>query len=224
MRHLKSFVIGLTVIVSACGGGGGPGQPTITAGSAPAAATGIDYPGYTWSVASGGASPFTWSETGALPPGLALSSAGQLTGTPVTAGTYAITVMVADSSIPALTAMLPVSLQIADSPLVVATTPAPPAGIVTNAYPGFSFGVASGGSLPFTWAVTSGALPGGLTLAADGTLSGTPTAEGPFAFTVTATDSAQTPASGSQPFSVTINTPAPLLIMPGATPPAGGDR
>jgi hypothetical protein len=37
MRHLKSFVIGLTLIVSACGGGGGgpdgPGQPTITAGS-----------------------------------------------------------------------------------------------------------------------------------------------------------------------------------------------
>ena len=100
MRHLKSFVIGLTLIVSACGGGGGgpdgPGQPTITAGSPPAGATGIVYPGYTFTVASGGAPPFTWSETGALPPGLALSSAGQLTGTPVTAGTYAFTVMVAD--------------------------------------------------------------------------------------------------------------------------------
>src|SRR5437879_13566649 len=90
MRHLKSFVIGLTLIVSACGGGGGgpdgPGQPTITAGSPPAGATGIVYPGYTFTVASGGASPFTWSETGALPPGLALSSVGQLTGTPGTAG------------------------------------------------------------------------------------------------------------------------------------------
>jgi Putative Ig domain len=105
--------------------------------------------------------------------------------------------------------------------IVVAMTPAPPAGIDTNAYPGFSFGVASGGSPPFTWAVTSGALPGGLTLAADGTLSGTPTAAGPFAFTVTATDSAQTPASGSQPFTVTISTPGPLVVTPGQTPAAG---
>jgi hypothetical protein len=115
MRRLKGFVIGLMLIVSACGGGGGgldgPGQPTITAGSPPAGATGIVYPGYTFTVASGSASPFTWSETGALPPGLALSSAGQLTGTPVTAGTYAFTVMVADSSIPALTGTLPVSLK-----------------------------------------------------------------------------------------------------------------
>src|ERR1700675_2910949 len=37
----------------------------------------------------------------------------------------------------------------------VATTPAPPAGIVTNAYPGFTFAVASAGSpSPWTWAVT----------------------------------------------------------------------
>jgi hypothetical protein len=210
--------------LGACGGGGGasgPSSPVIAAGSPPAGATGLVYPGYTFTVASGGASPFTWSGTGALPPGLALSSAGQLTGIPVTAGTYAFTVMVADSSIPALTAMLPVSVQIADSKIVVATTPAPPDGIVTNAYPGFSFGVTSGGSPPFTWAVTSGALPGGLTLGLDGTLSGTPTAAGPFAFTVTATDSAPTPGTGAQSFNVTINSPAPLAISPGNAPPAG---
>ncbi len=104
--------------------------------------------------------------------------------------------------------------------VVVSASPTPPAGVATNPYEGFSFS-ASGGSPPFTWAVTSGALPGGLTLTADGTLSGTPSAVGPFAFTVTATDSAQTPGTGSQPFSVTIDTPAALLIDPGETPPAG---
>src|SRR6516165_10442967 len=91
MRHLRNFFISLTLVVSACGGSEGPGQPAIAAGSPPAGATGIAYPGYTFTVASGGAAPFTWSETGALPPGLALSSAGQLTGTPVAAGTYAFT-------------------------------------------------------------------------------------------------------------------------------------
>ncbi len=64
-------------------------------------------------------------------------------------------------------------------------------------------------------------MPGGLTLAADGTLSGTPTAAGSFAFTVTATDSAQPPASGSQPFTVTINSPGPPVVDAGQTPAAG---
>jgi hypothetical protein len=42
---------------------------------------------------------------------------------------------------------------------------------------------------PFTFAVTPGTLPPGLSLASNGTLSGTPTAAGSFSFTVTATDS-----------------------------------
>jgi Putative Ig domain len=222
MRHLKSLVIGLTLIVSACGGGGGgpdgPGQPTITAGSPPAGATGIVYPGYTFTVASGGASPFTWSETGALPPGLALSSAGQLTGTPVTAGTYAFTVVVADSSIPALTATLPVSLKIDDSPLAVSPGQTPPAGVHGTAY-SFTF-TATGGHLPLSWTVTAATLPPGLTLNPDGTLTGTPTAANstPFAFTVTVTDSSTpTPATDSVACAITISEPPPPSIY--NTPP-----
>jgi hypothetical protein len=91
---------------------------------------------------------------------------------------------------------------------------------MTYPYDGFHFS-ASGGSPPFTWTVTSGALPDGLTLALDGTLSGTPTAVGPFAFTVTATDSEQTPETGSQPFTVTINAPGPPVLALAQTPPAG---
>ena len=103
-------------------------------------------------------------------------------------------------------------------PVVVDASP-PPAGVVTNDY-GFYFN-ANGGSPPFSWTVTAGALPGGLTLAPDGTLSGTPTVVGPFNFTVKATDSAPTPGTGSRPFSVTIDAPAPLVIDPGLTPDAG---
>jgi hypothetical protein len=95
----------------------------------------------------------------------------------------------------------------------------PPVGVVTNSY-GFGFS-ASGGSQSFTWAVTSGALPGGLVLAPDGTLAGTPTVVGSFNFTVTATDSAQPAGTGSQPFTVTIDAPAPLVFDPGQTPPEG---
>ena len=54
MLRLIGSVIGLAFLLVACGGGGGgsdgPGQPAITAGSPPAGATGIDYPGYTFTV------------------------------------------------------------------------------------------------------------------------------------------------------------------------------
>jgi hypothetical protein len=57
---------------------------------------------------------------------------------------------------------------------------------------------ATGGAAgPFTFAVTAGALPPGLSLASAGALSGTATAAGSFSFTVTATDSAGFTASQS---------------------------
>jgi hypothetical protein len=47
-----------------------------------------------------------------------------------------------------------------------------------------------GGVAPYTYAVQSGSLPGGLSLATDGGLSGTPTLAGVYTFTIRATDSA----------------------------------
>lgn len=48
---------------------------------------------------------------------------------------------------------------------------------------------ASGGTSPYTYALTNGSLPSGLTLNANGQISGTPTATGTFNFTVQVTDS-----------------------------------
>ncbi|MEV8934780.1 putative Ig domain-containing protein, partial [Klebsiella pneumoniae] len=48
---------------------------------------------------------------------------------------------------------------------------------------------ASGGTAPYTFAMTGGALPSGLALATNGTLAGTPTANGSFSVTITASDS-----------------------------------
>ena len=49
--------------------------------------------------------------------------------------------------------------------------------------------VASGGAAPYTWSVTAGNLPSGITLAADGEISGVATSAGNFDFTATVTDS-----------------------------------
>lgn len=53
--------------------------------------------------ASGGVAPYTFSSTGTLPPGLTLSSAGVLSGTPTQFGTFNATITVTDSagSVPA---------------------------------------------------------------------------------------------------------------------------
>ena len=86
---------------------------------------------------------------------------------------------------PPLAASVPVSLQVNESAIVIAPA-SPPPGTVTYAYPGFGFN-ASGGSPPYTW-IASGTLPPGITLGSDGTLSGTPTKIGTFAFSVTASE------------------------------------
>ncbi|MGK5056656.1 IPT/TIG domain-containing protein [Janthinobacterium sp. LB2P49] len=76
---------------------------------------------------------------------------------------------------------------------------------------------ASGGVTPYSFAITSGTLPAGLTLAANGVLSGTPTAAGAYSFTVTATDSSASPGpyTASRAYSGTVAAPT-IAITPGA--------
>jgi hypothetical protein len=192
MRVLAGTVA--IALLGSCGGGGNtqPAPLTITADSPPDGTTGTEYSGYTFA-ATGGTPPLRWSESGTLPPGLALSTSGQVSGTPATAGTYQVSVTVTDSSVPSLRTSASVSVKVADSAIKIAPA-SPPAGTVSYAYPEFKFS-ANGGSPPYAWTAT-GTLPPGLMLSADGALSGTPTQTGTFAFSVIPTDSAQTPVKG----------------------------
>lgn len=64
----------------------------------------------------------------------------------------------------------------------------------------------TGGTPPYTWTVTAGALPTGLTLSSAGVLAGTNvSAAGTFAFTAQVTDSAARTATGG--LSVTVSSP-----------------
>jgi large repetitive protein len=54
---------------------------------------------------------------------------------------------------------------------------------------------ATGGVAPYTWTVNSGALPGGLTLGNDGSVSGSPTSAGNFSFTIQVADAGNSTAS-----------------------------
>ncbi|HEY5849157.1 MAG TPA: DUF4347 domain-containing protein, partial [Lysobacter sp.] len=80
---------------------------------------------------------------------------------------------------------------------------------------------ASGGTAPYTYRLTQGVLPAGLTLAANGELSGTPTIAGAFNITIGVTDSSTGtgPFSGAQAYRLVVGAPAVALTpdsLPGA--------
>ncbi|MDH5822689.1 putative Ig domain-containing protein [Luteimonas sp. RD2P54] len=163
--------------------------------------------------ASGGSGPYTFAVTaGALPAGLALAPGGTLSGTPTAGGSFNFTVTATDSS----AAPGPYLGSRAYTLTVAAATvtlPAAslPAGTRDEPYSA-AVGPATGGTPGYTYAVTAGALPPGLSLTSAGALSGTPSVLGTFNFTVTATDSSTGtgPYSGSQAFSIAIADQVPV--------------
>jgi hypothetical protein len=164
---------------------------------------GVPFAGYL--AAEGGSSPYSWAVTsGNLPPGMTLDPAsGTLTGTPTTAGTYTFAATVTDSSSPALTSQVPVTITVASAPtLAIETTtlPTPTQGDYYATTPEIN-----GGTGPETWSVSSGSLPTGLALdSTTGTVSGTPTTPGASTFTLTATDSASPAQVANQSYSVVV--------------------
>ncbi|BEP94571.1 hypothetical protein GmRootA79_29550 [Acidovorax sp. A79] len=162
---------------------------------------------------SGGAGPYAFAVTaGALPTGLALSTGGLLGGMPTAGGAFNFTVTATDSSaFPGPYAGSQAYTLAIASPTVSLAPATVPGGTRTVAYS--TPLAASGGTAPYTHAVTAGALPGGLLLSAGGVLSGTPTATGSFNFSVTATDS----STGTGPYTATR---AYTLVVADAAPVA----
>jgi len=68
--------------------------------------------------ASGGTPPYTWTESGALPAGLTLSSTGTISGTPTTSGTSSFVVQVTDSNSATATKGLSIAMSSAGPPPV----------------------------------------------------------------------------------------------------------
>jgi len=158
---------------------------------------------------SGGTLPIVWSVTsGSLPPGLGLqctpNGVGTITGIPTASGSYTFTVTASDASTPTQYASQQFTIVVTNVPLRITTT-ALPRGTLGPAY---SAAVAvSGGTMPYTWGLTGGALPGWATLnTSSGAITGTPGGTGTANFTVTVTDSTSpTHQTANQSLSITIS-------------------
>lgn len=146
--------------------------------------------------ASGGTAPYSYAITaGATPAGLSLAPNGTLAGTPTAAGPYSFTVTATDSS------SSPETSSRAYSGTVMGPTMGMAPATVPNATVTVPYSVtlsASGGTAPYSYAITAGGMPAGLSLSSGGTLSGTPSVAGTSTVTITAADS----TTGTGPYGV----------------------
>jgi subtilisin-like proprotein convertase family protein len=92
-----------------------------------------------------------------------------------------------------------------------------PVGLVGSVYSNVV--AAGGGASPYTYVVSGGSPPTGLSLATNGVLSGTPTTNGVFNFTVGVTDANSCP--GSSNYTVTVQPAYPPRIIQGMLLPDG---
>ena len=152
-------------------------SPALTAGEAGAAYA--ETP-----TVSSGTAPYTWSvATGSLPTGLSLdSTTGSVTGTPTVSGLFTFVLAVTDSqgqittqseSLPVTAAPLAIGGGTLDGDVGVEVTRQ----LATQ-----------GGTGPYVWSVSTGALPTGISISPSGAISGVPADAGTFEVSVTATD------------------------------------
>ncbi|MBL8914615.1 MAG: putative Ig domain-containing protein, partial [Archangium sp.] len=171
-------------------------------------------------VATGGTGIYAWElANGALPPGLTLSAAGDLVGTPSTAGTFSFDAKVTSGTLND-TRNLSLTVSPGGLPLV----------IVDQSLTAAEFGrtyttsfVAVGGRPPYEWrALDLDELPPGLGVATDGLLEGRPLMAGDFAFAIEVKDS--TGATVSKELALRVVTPTSLSIATSAVEGASVGR
>jgi len=183
---------------------------TLTATNSTYTEVGVSYS--QTNVASGGHPPYSFTKlSGSLPLGTSLNATtGTVSGTPTTAGNFSYTIQVEDLESVTKTATTSGTI---NGDVTLVATPSTDT-IVGDTYS--QANTASGGTLPYTFSLYSGSLPSGTNLnTLSGTVSGTPTTSGPFAYVIKVTDNTGKTAIAST--SGTIDGPLTLTAIPSTT-------
>jgi hypothetical protein len=177
----KSAPVTFTIASTMADGNGG--TLGIETESLPAASAGNSYREAL--LAKGGTPPYTWSLLdGALPSGIALSATtGQLLGSATSSGTHVFTAQVTDSG--GSTNKKRLSLAVQENVPAVVTSSVPSASVNSGYAAKLN---ASGGTAPYTWTVSGGTLPTGLSLDTDGKITGSAKNSGTYSFTAQVMD------------------------------------
>jgi len=156
----------------------------------------INLPFYSSFTSVGGTYPVSWTIiSGNLPPGITLLSSGVVQGTASQLGTYNFVVQASDSGTPPYVISKAATLNVTPTPLNVYGGPLSPAPVNVMYHSQIP---ASGGTPPYSWAISSGSLPLGLTLnTSTGFIDGTPSQNGTYNFSVRGTDSTSPPQTAT---------------------------
>lgn len=176
-----------------------PASATFTAGTA----------GTTFQVTASGYPAPTFTETGALPTGLTLSSSGLISGTPdaTASGSYPISITAQNSS--GTSSAQSFTIYVRHAPTVTNTTASFASGSIVN----YQIPTTGYPSPTFTY---TGTLPSGLQLSSSGVISGTPASNttGSYPISLKASNGISPDWTGT--FTITI-TGAPVITNPSST-------
>jgi hypothetical protein len=209
--------------LAGCGGGSsnnhnngdGTQTSTITPTFSPAAGTYTSAQSVTLSDSTSGATIY-YTTDGSTPTTSSTTYSG-----PITVGTSETIHAIATASGFTASAVGSAAYTIV-TPLSITTTASQiPGGTVNTTYAGVTL-AATGGVTPYTWSISSGSLPAGLSLnSSTGTISGTPTIGGLSSFTIQVADSESTPQKATLPASIAVS--GGRLAITTASLPAGTD-
>jgi len=165
----------------------------------------------------GGTPPFTWAATSGLPPGMTLSSAGVLSGTPTVQGAYTVQITIQDTASPPTPIVVTTRTLVinpAGNLLSIAGPATLSAGTVGISYGPVTFTANGGSGAPYSWTATG--LPAGLAISPGGVLGGAPqtNSQGSYNAQFTVKDSNNVPASAIRPLTINAGLPPCTAFSP----------
>lgn len=189
------FVLTAFAIGQSANGLDTPSSITISITPSSASLVSLETQQFTATVKNTTDTGVTWKTTSG-----SVSSNGLYTAPWVTSGT---TATVTATSVADKTKSATATITLSPIPALVITTTSLPNTLTNQSYSQTL--AATGGTPPYSWKITSGSLPTGITVNSSGKISGSTSETGAFTFTARADDSGKYPKNAHQTYTITVN-------------------